>query len=566
MIVVGVVMPKKTNEPVATRRQPIDIRKKEEMLAVLIRNLAAFEATNEMFKITHCKQAISEPLGLVWKLVKKFHKNYGELPGKVQLESELFDALNENPDILDQQEREEVDEFLEFAWNDEEHGKNISVSKLHVRVATETCKHVLEELIAGEIHDRIQQEGTLPVDLPALLRESQQQVELIQSLTSIDFDEPFPKGWDQRPEAHLSTTGNATLDAFMGGGWRAGECLLFMAPYGSCKTTLVCDATSELILRCSEIYATGKGRKDKKGKPMLPVVVLVFTESDKDEYRNRLMAHLARVPWKKLADMASIQDLDNSDKPGSKKSTEYEKAEFIDKMTKDKENLTWENETTRINKAVKLANKHLILIDATAGDSNESSIGTGGMVEVANIVRGFFRKKKDKYPVAIWVDHLSGLVDRMGEVITDEATLRRVLSKMPLTAREKMGEPLQCPVGVMHQFAGANQNKGITAKLHHADAEGSKAIGKYANFCIVSGTVNLNQMCVWRCTKHRREPPSSERIVRVDGDFSRLVDVSHTHGIEPGRNDIQSKSDMETVAKLHSKKKKSGFDNQMAEV
>lgn len=541
------------------RRTPIDEAKKEEMLAVLIRNQAAFETVVDTFKVSDCKSAMNEYLALVWKVTRQFYKKYGELPGRTQLESEVFNAIAGNKSLVGDEERPLIDKFLAFAWDDKEHGKKIAKSNNARQVAVDTCKLVMEELVAADLHAKMLKEGTLPEDLPKLLQESQTQLEILQGISDVDLGVPFPDGWDKRTANKLVTTGVDAFDAFMGGGWRAGECLLFMAPYGSCKTATACHSTAELVKYAAQLLADGKARVNKKtGEQMIPVVVLVFTESDKDEYRNRLMANLGRVPWKKLADMTSLKDLHKGKKPGETEGTEYELKEFADKIAKDKHHDAWKNEQTRVKDAVVLANQHLILVDCTDSDGNPFRVGAGGMHEVANVVKNLFRKRKNLYPIAIWIDHLSGLIDRMGDVIKDEHERRYQLTNMPRIAIEKMGKPLKCPVGLMHQFSGEKQKQGVTGKLHHSDGEGSKSIGKYANFCVVSGKTDDNLMCLWECTKHRREPPTSQRIVKLEGDYSRLVDATKTHGIPPGQKVIMSKEEMKTATVY--KKATSGGD------
>jgi hypothetical protein len=549
-------------DPKAERRAPIDDAKKEHMLAVLIRNPDAYDAVSELFKVTQCSKGMGEHYGTVWKCVREFRTEYGELPGKSQLISEVHNALKANPSLMGDEEREEIDKFIDFAWDDKVHTKNLGKSKNAMEVAVKTCRSVMEELVANEVHDKVFKEGTLPANLATLLQHTQQQLDLVQSISEVNLDVPFPTGWDKRKDNQMVTTGVPALDALTGGGLMPKECLLFMAPYGSCKTATACDSTAQLVLYAANLYSTGKSRFNSKSEPMIPVVVLVFTESDKDEYRNRLMARLGTVPWRKLREMQSLEDLDDSDKPGAVDSTKYELKHFADALSKDKKKLGWRNEQQRVADAMKAANKHLMLIDCTDSDDNPHKVGTGGMHEVANVIRGIFRKKrKTHYPIMIWVDHLSGLVDRMGDL--DEAEQRRELTNMPRIAVEKIGGHFKCPIGLMHQFAGAVQNRGTTQRFHHSDAEGSKSVGKYANFCIVSGKTDENLMCVWEATKHRREPPTAQRIMRVDGDFSTLVDCSKTHGIEPGRNVIMSKEEMTNAGAMKKMGKKGGGLNDM---
>jgi len=551
--------------PEACRRTPVDQAKKEAMLAVFLRNPEAFETVQDTFRVRDCRRSLGDHLAVVWEVARRFYRRYGDLPGRAQLEAEVRAALRADPSLLSDEEAAEVERFLAYVWDDAAHGKGVATSRTALRAAVDTCREVMEEVVAADLSEKISRAGTVPADLPALLQTGQQRLEVVRSISEFELEEPFPEGWDRRGDNRLVPTGVAALDALTGGGLMAGECLLFLAPYGSCKTATACDSTAALVEYAAGLYASGESLRAEDGSLRVPVVVLAFTESDKDEYRNRLMARLARVPWRRLRQMRSLADLDDGDRPGATEATRYELEEFAEALACDRKNLVWENEQQRVRRAMAVANRHLLLVDCTDTDDKAYRIGAGGMAEVANVVRGVFRRKRTHYPVFVWVDHLSGLVDRMGDAVRDEAELRRVLTNMPRLAVERIGRHFRCPVGLMHQFSGASQNKGVVARFHHSDAEGSKSVGKYANFCVVSGKTDANLMCVWEATKHRREPPTAERIVRVDGDFSRLVDCTATHSIERGRNVILAKAELDAVT-LFRRAAKGGDLNSVVDV
>jgi len=536
--------PKNKDVKADERRPPLDEEKKREMLAVLIRNAEAYEAAQELLTVKEVKRW-SEGMAVVWKLVRRFNKKFSELPDFGQLNAELHNETNANPDLLTVEELGEIDEFLQYAWDDKEQGKNVAKSKKHVRVAIDTCKQFLEENIATDFQQAIVHEGTVLVDIPKMLELTQLKLEQVRSMTELDLGVPFPPGWDTRNDQQLFTTGVEAFDTFMGGGYRAGEVILFMGPYGSCKTTLVCNGVANQLKYAASLVSAGKAKVDAKGNQLNPVVVLIFTESDMNEYRDRLMSNMARVPWKRLATMTSLEDLDDGDAPGAVDTTKYELTVFKDDI---KNGRPWRNERQRVARATKLANKHLLILDCTDSEDSPYKVGAGGIQEIANVIKGVFRKRDDCYPVAFWLDHVSGLVDRMGDTIKDEAELRRVLTNIPRVAGEKLAKPFKAPIVLMHQFSGAVQNKGVVAKFHHNDAEGSKSIGKYAVFAFVSGSVDENGMCKWECTKHRREPPSKHRIVRVYGRFNRIIDCTHSYGINEGQRCIMKKSEMDTIA------------------
>lgn len=530
----------------AHRRFALDEEKKREMLAILIRNPLAFEAVqdpekpDELLTIKNLS-TWSRPLALVWKLVRRFYRDYAELPGRLQLTSDLHQELSGDPSLLQHEERVLVDEFIEYAY-DPAHGK-IAKSRKHFRSAIATCKQFLEEVEVGKIQNRLLGlDSTYPIDLPALLAEVRNRVDVIQSLSDVEIDVPYPDNWDVRQEPQLLSTGCKALDSFMGGGYRAGEVILFMGPYGSCKTTLACNSVANQLKMAAAMYAEENARKNAKGDQLVPLIVLIFTESDVNEYRDRLMSNMARVPWRRLSGMTSLDDLDDSDAPGATEETQYELKVF----QRDIENgRPWRSERKRVEAAVRLANKHLLLVDCTDSEESPHQIGKGGMHEIANVLQSIFRRqRKDSYPLSVWLDHMSGLVDRMSEADLDEAELRRVLTNMPRVAGEKIGKPLRTPIVIFHQFAGASQNKGAAAKYHHGEAEGSKSVGKYVNFAVVAGPVDGNGMCKWECTKHRREPPKKIGIIKVQGRFNRIIDCTLTHGVNDQQRCIMPLAEM----------------------
>src|SRR5688572_5061486 len=101
---------KKTKKKPADRRAPLDDAKKEEMLAVLIRNKSAYQSVEDVLKVGHLRN-VSEGLGLVWKVTQQFYDKHGSLPSKAQINADLHNALKANEALLDDDERTDVDEF-----------------------------------------------------------------------------------------------------------------------------------------------------------------------------------------------------------------------------------------------------------------------------------------------------------------------------------------------------------------------------------------------------------------------------------------------------------------------
>lgn len=537
---------------VEERRHALDDAKKEEMIATLLRNEAAFSVVKDMLTVGHVRQ-ISDWLGLIWRTAAEYRDTYEKLPSKAAIRADIHNALKANSGLVDEDDLGKIDEFLDHAWDSSEQGKAITkTNSPAAKAAINTCKQFLEEIAALELREGLLRDGTLPASLPQMLEGHRTRLDLVESLTDVEIDVPFPENWDKRKQVKLFSTGVDVLDMFTGGGWRGKEVVLFMGPYGSCKTTVVMNGIGNMIRTAATLYNEGKSKKNKKGKAMVPLIVLIFTESDKDEYRARLMSAMARVRWDRLSAMESLDDLDDSNKPGSTDETKYEKAEF----KKDKTAGTpFLSERERVIKAAKLANKHLLMIDCTDSEDSQHQIGKGGITEIANIVRSELRRRKGCYPLSFWVDHVSALADRMAEADSShDDKLHLILKRLPRQAADKLAKPYNAPVMLMHQLSGEANSRRVTSKFHHSDAAGSKSIGEYVNFAIVTGPTDDEGLCKWECTKHRRTSAHKHRVIRVIGQFNRVIDEPD-YVIDFGRGRIVPKQEMELQKKYDTTKK-----------
>jgi RecA/RadA recombinase len=531
----------KDMRPLIERRAELDSTKKDEMMAIVIRNAEAYDAVSEILTVKHVRQ-ISEGHALVWRVVRAFHAKHNALPPRGSLVADLHNALKENAGLLTDDEKLELDDFLDYAYDLAEHGEMLEQSKKHVRVAMDTCRQFLEEHAIVDLRDVVLKEDGFALDMPGILQRKQAELDVIGTLTDGELEQPFPHGWDTREAVKLFTTGCPTLDDLMDGGWRASEVILFLGPYGSCKTTLAVHSTANLIK-----YAAAEFASDRTLGPDMqkrrPVVVLIFTEGEKHDYRLRLLSNLAQVPWKTLLHMSSIEELCKKKKVACTDKTRYEAKEFAEQAAAGGEGFI--PEYYRVKEAIALCNQFLVLLDCTNSEDNQRAMGTGGVPEIANFVNAHFREHKDTYPLAFWLDHASALVDRMAEAggMEVDKMMHLMLKRIPRQFKDKVAKKWRAPVGILHQLSGEANARSILADLSHADAAGSKQIGEYVDFSFVANKPDSDQMSRIRATKSRRTPPTTQRVVYVDGAFQRLTDRTADHVIDRGR--IFSKTDLE---------------------
>lgn len=530
------------------RQAPLDLVKKEQMMAVLIRNPKAFVLARETLRGEHVR-TIAPFYETIWDSVLKFYARHKELPSHGQLVDELSALCNSDPDLFTDEEKDEIDKFLGYAFDDEGHGvESLSTSTTFQVEAVEACGIFIKECIAARLGQELSNTASTPVDLSLVLRETISEISTADALTSAELEQPFPDDWDAQQSLNLFTCGIPALDDFMGGGWNAGEVVLYMAPMGSSKTTVACHAVCQMAMHAKAILQAGAVPLGKDGKPKVPKVVLVFTENSVREFRSRLMAHAARIPWQRISENSKLEEtLCNEPVPAAIPETKYELREFDEDI---KAGSRWRSEVKRIRRARKLLNDHVVLMDCSGGDSTRAGAGEGGVPEIAARIDAIFREESDYYPIALVCDHLSALGDRVsrGKSSEDEK-FNLVMKRLPLEFRDMIAHRHHIPVMLMHQLAGAANARAKQNSLDHTMAASSKSIPEYVSFSFVANLPDPNtQLFQLKCDKHRRRPPSPTKIVRVDGEFQRIIDKSPQYTILPGSGAIVSKNEAEAYA------------------
>lgn len=535
---------KKDNALIA-RRPLLDDFKKFEMLAVLIRNRAAYIAASEILEVSHV-EAMGVPYALVWKVVRRFFKKHKMLPKREMLRTEIHNELGDHDD-LDEDERKEIDAFISYAYSKKKHGgANLSKDKLYADTALDTCKQYLEEQFALDLRESVYNNGEVPVEFPLLLAEHTGRMTRLQSLTQPGIEKLFTKGWEAEAPPVLRSIGVSILDVFMGGGVADDECVLFMGPYGSCKTTVGVQAAVTMAKDAAGLYDSGETPGG-----MQPTVVFISTEMRRTEMRLRALSCLSKVPRKRLRELLekdrSLNGLSRSKTPAASKGTAYEKKFYFDEKT----SANYLPEFERVQMAMRILNDHLLFVECVSGGKTPN-LGMGGVPEIAAVVEAEMRKHKKIAPYAFVLDHASALAARMMQgdkySLDDE---RKILKWMPLQCQDYLIYPHRAPLLLLHQLSGEANSRAPTADLSHTDASECKSIGEYAAFAVVTGnpTQDDNQLTKWRCTKHRREPPKPHAIVQVDGRFCRVVDRSDEFVCDVGSRMIVSKDEMASAKK-----------------
>lgn len=537
--------PKTSSNPrFVERRGMLDNAKKDEMLAVLIRNPLAYETARSALTVDRV-QEIGQAHAVVWSVVRDFYEEYEEPPTKSQIETEVHNRLHGNPELLDADEVEVAEEFLDYTFDDGPagHGRDLSKSRTHRLAAIASCKAFLEEVSATRYREVLLGKGRIVADLPGMLKQHAAELDDAATLTTARAAELFPDGWDQEASLDLTPTGIKPMDALTGGGLGGGEVLVFMAPYGSCKTLVGVEASCRVAMEAANAAAKAKGRRQ--------VVFLISTEMTLAELRIRALMCLAKIPRKRLADVLGpgrgVECLCQEPEPAAVAETKYEEKLFASQVESED---GFQNEYQRVQQAMRVLSRHLIFLDCTDANPDRPHFNQSGMIEIRDWVKAICRADKKIEPILFVLDHASALAQRelAARNLPPEA-VRHVLKDIPRQAGELLGKVYDVPFIVFHQLAGDANNRGPAADLHHTDAAECKAFAEYADFAVTCTrpAEGKDQIVRWRVTKHRREPPRGHRFVRIVGRFGFVRDVTKYWTITPNGRTLIRFADLDRM-------------------
>jgi hypothetical protein len=550
----------RTRDKEVERRSLLDGRKKDDMLAVLIRNQRAFETVHEVITPEHLRK-ISDGYAVMWRTVKEFYDKYSEMPSRAQIIAEM-ESENDaaNGELLNDDDLKDIKDFLKGAFDDVAHGRDISRSSVHRKVAVETAQLFLQECVTSDLQDTLIKNGKIPVNLPEALQVAVDRVGAALFSGDAMFRPVIEEGWDTEQRMTMIPTGFATWDTFLGGGYVGGEVYVFMGPFGSCKTLL----TVKLVCEMAKRYQTKFRDGETDGKR--PVVFLVSTEMDKAEFRLRALSYLAKIPAKRLRMMKSKDELCKKNKKAATPETAYENQLFADLIGDQAR--AFVNEYTRLEAAIVLINAHVFFVEMTDANPDYPDLGADGMKDAARYIAAVLRGDKTLVPCGLFVDHAMMMMQRMvnkGTRRADEE--RQILAGIPALGVD-LAKKYNIPCVIMHQLSGEANGRRSASVMGYSDAAGCKSFVQAAAFSIVATkpTEDHRQLSVFRCDKHRREPPSGHAIVHVDGAFGNLEDRSDQYVIYGGKilhvDDIDTRTANENMTRKRMEDEtKAGLDN-----
>lgn len=527
---------------------------KATMLAVLLRNERLFVQAADRLTAQHLADAMPESaaFAVLWRLASEFFATTGRLPQRRVIESRLETLLQDYPEALTDDEISDVEKFLAEAF-----GGDLDPDEQSIAIWAEGClRQMLTELVADRAAALLRG-GTdsVAADLPAILDALSAEAHGVETIGTAGLGGlVFGEGWEDEKMAIARPTQVDILDAFTDGEV-PGEVVIIAGPYGSCKSLLAvhsCICAALEYQRQWRRHAKSKSSRTGGATCKRQMAVYVSYEMPKHEFRRRVLANAARVPYGRLMSVSSLDKL----RGDGEALLDYEHKLFEVKLATGQ---PVPSERERVRSAIALINDHVMFVDMTGKNRDLEHFGSGGAQELSRVMQSLFRDGGDSWPGVLWVDHTAEMADEYAQAAGIDDHDKILMLRMLPKNLAKIGTHFGVTVYQIHQLSGAANERGATARLSKTDMEGCRSLGRSADFVLLINKPTNDGRAIMVCDKHRRSKPDRpERVILINGAYM-SVGLDDTHVIESSSRLILPASMAHEIARPQSGKSDSSL-------
>lgn len=512
----------------AEAREPLTDRQLELMLTVFLRKERAFQSAVDRLRDEHFapQHAI---YAVVWASAKRLYEEYGQLPAEDVLATEVETALNADPTFADTPDQtwEDLDQFIRRAYW-------INSELLSDQVAQSYLKRYREDHLMRTLRERNNQSGYTPTDIYSLLESYVSAADEIRTFDSVAADMPFPEGWDiSESRVNTRMTNLGFLDAMLDGGCAPKEVVGVIGPTGSCKTTLMLHASTEIARSVRSEWRTGKAQK-------LGFVYTFFYEGSLNEMRMRALCCAAMVPRKTLqkGDMAALSRSDCL-KPYEASMYDNGDDRLVKPQGESHPGVIRLGEYERFQLAVRQLNDNWRCIDMTGSDPKAPGRGAGSISEIATIIEADQRNiaaagRVEPYVAGVFIDYAGAAIERYIDFSGEryDGSLRHLLQRFPYHAKQKLAVRYDTTVWILHQLAGKANAVTHCRPPKGTEASECRSFRENCDFMLVLGNPDRTNRCMIRQDKHRRSEQLEDMVLQIEGDFGRVVSASQQYALD----------------------------------
>jgi|SaaInlV_165m_DNA_1040744.scaffolds.fasta_scaffold02640_3 hypothetical protein len=508
-------------------------------MAIVLRNDVVFDHFRDKLTVLHFKD---ESYQLLYRVLLNHSGVYGKLPTLPEVEANIITMFEEDPEIISDFGREDLEDFLAYAFDADSWGETPPLSAEMEAYAFKAGQKILQVRHAEEAIEQVQA-TKYEEAFPSILQQLAEQAEyLMHEGSRPGRTSVFEEGWDTKSPLLICSTGIDFFDKYLAGGQAPGEGYGLMAPYGTCKTTLAVMLWCTAARACYEETLLAEEWDGRKG-----MSILVSYEAPlSPEIQHRTIMYAAQVSRYSLERMGKEGLSALSGDAG--KPLPYEKQVFKSQINEG----VFSPECVRVSEAISWVNEHIHCIDLSGADKEKfPGAGNGGVEEIVNRIKLELRERErngsEWYIKNVIIDYVGLMVDRdvslrKDNPVEDHKAYQAAVGQIV----NLISKPFDCPTWVLHQLSGqANASLNPTKVLHHTDAKGSKSFAENLDFCFVIGSLTNDSLGQIACTKHRRAGKNPPSVLKIDGEFN-LVTAPANFQID-NKGQIVDKDSMTTA-------------------
>jgi len=475
------------------------------------------------------------PYRHIWREVKDFYEQHAQLPKYESLAVRVLTDIENDP--LARADPATGGKILE---NAEHILKFMFDAQVNPPEALEPheAKFILRQILIDrgpeeELRQAITYAaGQRVANLPAIIERAQQRIIDIAALGSVEeTTTTLPTRWAKAAKP-LWPTGVDFVDVLMGGGSQPGDCNVLIGPTGGGKTTL------SMQLACSTARLQHQAtRRAADGEPGL--IVFVSYEDDLDMIQIRAASYSARVLKDRLRFLK-----DDSELSRIGRLEDYEKAMYSS-ATNPAEML---GETERLEQARPWLNKYLVLLD----HHNPAKGGKGHVTEVAQKLTAIRHNRGMPIRMVVldWAGAMVANYLQAEEGRIDGSGMSLQLQNLVNRAKQEIAAPFGCTVWIAHQLKGSLNDRPPAKLPHHAEAQWCSSFADHAWYAFALSTKDKeHSVCQFAATKTRHGESMPPVILKIDGAYCRMVDVSKHYQVDDVTRRLVPRAD---VSKFHS--------------
>ena len=499
------------------------------MTAAICINEKLYRRAKELFIGRDLTDSLYPVETFVMESVDAHFTQFGEMPHLDVLRSRMAADLEESEDVAPE-DTQEISQIFSMAMSLNEQPP-ATIERVVHSLMDRFLEECLRRQISAQLSDR--RSGSL-MDV---LQTNQKRLQTGLASGTGRFESVFEKHRKANTgDGRFIELGIPFLDYMIAGtGPASGDVVGHAAPRGGGKTTLSSQVAVSVAKR-EAVIAEELGTR--------PKMVYIFNYEEVRDPMTQMLVNLTKTPRDTIDEYIVTGDSSILSSGRNYKTYEQERYQKTLAAISRGAKMAWPlAELERIEAAEKFISKYIQIADFTGDDPDNAEL-SGRFVEgIRDYITMHQQEIGNPGVAAVIIDyagscvrvHISatpGLSDRNQRPLTDD---------LPLMAKRLIANPMRCFVWIAQQLAAVEASRRPGTRPDPNAFKDCKSFAENCVFTIASGVPTNEGYTIFVQSKARRGGQRGDRVVRLNGKYSRWIDADRDFAIV--RGEIMNRKD-----------------------